>query len=57
MILRDANAERIISQEKYNYLRAEQLKVREQRGNLVRDEDQPLLPEQPLRPLPEPESR
>lgn len=43
-ILRDANAERTISQEKYNFLRAEQLQVRERRGNLVKDRDQPILP-------------
>ncbi len=45
VILRDANAENTISQEKYNFLRAEQLQVRERRGNMVRAEDQPLLPE------------
>ncbi len=44
VILRDANAENTISQEKYNFLRTEQLQVRERAGNLVRDEDQPLLP-------------
>jgi general secretion pathway protein D len=45
VILRDANAENTISQEKYNFLRTEQLQVRERAGNLVRDEDQPLLPQ------------
>lgn len=50
VILRDADAENTISQEKYNFLRAEQLQVRERRGNLVRDEEQPLLPVIPLRP-------
>jgi len=50
VILRDADAENTISQEKYNFLRTEQLQVRERRGNLVRDADQPLLPVIPLRP-------
>jgi general secretion pathway protein D len=58
VILRDANAENTISQEKYNFLRTEQLQVRERAGNLVRDEDQPLLPEvsTPV-PVAEPETR
>ncbi len=51
-ILRDANAENTISQEKYNFLRTEQLRARERRGNLVRDEDQPILPPPVLLPPP-----
>lgn len=51
-ILRDANAENTISQEKYNFLRTEQLQARERRGNLVRDEDQPTLPPPVLLPPP-----
>ena len=51
-ILRDANAENTISQEKYNFLRTEQLQARERRGNLVRDEDQPILPPPVLLPPP-----
>lgn len=53
VILRDANAENTISQEKYNFLRTEQLQVRERSGNLVRDEDQPLLPESSTATVPE----
>lgn len=53
VILRDANAENTISQEKYNFLRTEQLQVRERRGNMVRAEDQPLLPESSTAPAPE----
>jgi len=52
VILRDANAENTISQEKYNFLRTEQLQVREHRGNLVRDDEQPLLPPPGVPPLP-----
>lgn len=47
VILRDANAENAISQEKYNFLRAEQIQVRERRENMVKDHHQPLLPELP----------
>lgn len=50
VILRDADAENTISQEKYNFLRAEQLQVRERAGNLVRDADQPLLPADSSKP-------
>jgi general secretion pathway protein D len=58
VILRDANAENTISQEKYNFLRTEQLQVRERAGNLVRDEDQPLLPPVSVPvPIEEPEAR
>lgn len=46
-ILRDANAEQTISQEKYNFLRMEQLQARERRENLVPDSEQPLLPVSP----------
>jgi general secretion pathway protein D len=58
VILRDANAESIISQKKYSFLRSEQLQVRERAGNLVRDEDQPLLPELSApAPIKEPEAQ
>jgi general secretion pathway protein D len=49
MILRDAATEAAVSSEKYNFLRAEQLKMRENRELKFRDE-QPLLPELDLPP-------
>jgi len=51
VILRDADAESALSQEKYNFLRAEQIKAGENRENLIK-KDLPLLPELP--PLPAP---
>jgi general secretion pathway protein D len=45
IILRDAAAEASISNEKYNFLRAEQLRMRENRELKYRGELQPLLPE------------
>lgn len=50
-ILRDAETERVISQEKYNLLRAEQIDALENRDAMYRKEDMPLLPEwgEPLR--------
>jgi hypothetical protein len=46
MILRDAATEASVSSEKYNFLRAEQLRMRENRELEFR-EQQPLLPELP----------
>lgn len=46
IILRDAATEAAVSNEKYNFLRAEQLKMRENRELKFRDQ-QPLLPELP----------
>lgn len=49
VILRDADAESALSQEKYNFLRAEQIRAAGNRENLIK-KDLPLLPELP--PLP-----
>ena len=46
IILRDAATEAAVSNEKYNFLRAEQLKMRENRELKFR-EHQPVLPELP----------
>ncbi len=46
-ILRDAVTEAAVSSEKYNYLRAEQLQIRERAGSRIGGEQQPLLPELP----------
>jgi general secretion pathway protein D len=46
MILRDAATEAAVSNEKYNFLRAEQLQMRGNREMKFRG-DQPLLPELP----------
>lgn len=46
-ILRDAATEAAVSSEKYNYIRAEQLQIRERAGSRVGGEQQPLLPELP----------
>ncbi len=46
-ILRDANQEAILSQEKYNFLRAEQLRVNALPGNTTPERDQPLMPAAP----------
>jgi len=46
-ILRDAVAEATVSSEKYNYIRAEQIGVRERAGSRIGGEQQPLLPELP----------
>lgn len=46
-ILRDAITEASISSDKYNYLRAEQLRLREQEHSPFRRDRQPVLPEQP----------
>ena len=46
IILRDAATEAAVSNEKYNFLRAEQLKMRENRELKFRDQ-QPVLPELP----------
>lgn len=51
VILRDADAESALSQEKYNFLRAEQINAAGNRENLIK-KDLPLLPE--LSPLPAP---
>jgi len=57
-ILRDAETERVISQEKYNLLRAEQIEARSHRESMVREEQMPMLPEwgEPLRSDPRSES-
>ncbi len=57
-ILRDPETERVISQEKYNLLRAEQIQARENRESMIRDEDMPILQEwgQPLRADPRAEA-
>ena len=52
-ILRDANQESIISQEKYNFLRTEQLRVNALPGNLTPERDQPVLQVAPTSPLDE----
>ncbi|MBK6727175.1 MAG: type II secretion system secretin GspD [Xanthomonadales bacterium] len=52
-ILRDANQEAIISQEKYNFLRAEQLRVNALPGNTTPERDQPLLQVAPTSALEE----
>ena len=46
-ILRDAATEAAVSSEKYNYIRAEQLQIRERSGSRIGGEQQPLLPELP----------
>jgi general secretion pathway protein D len=47
-ILHDASMESAISNEKYNYMRAQQLEAREVEENLLPKQDQPVLPaEQP----------
>lgn len=43
-IARDANTERVLSSEKYNFMRAEQIKAREENSGLLPAEEQPLLP-------------
>lgn len=45
VILRDAAAEASVSNEKYNYLRAEQLQLRERMDGRVRGGGMPILPE------------
>jgi general secretion pathway protein D len=50
IILRDAATEAAVSSEKYNFLRAEQLKMRENRELKFR-EQQPVLPELPAQDL------
>ena len=52
-ILRDAHQESVISQEKYNFLRAEQLRVNALPGNMTPDREQPLMPAAPTTPLDE----
>jgi general secretion pathway protein D len=52
MILRDAATEASVSNEKYNFLRAEQLQMRENRELRFRDE-QPVLPALPPTPPPD----
>lgn len=44
-IMRDAFAEDVISSEKYNYLRAEQMRANERRNFLTPPEHMPILPE------------
>ncbi len=52
-ILRDAHQESVISQEKYNFLRAEQLRVNALPGNMTPERDQPRMPTAPTAPLDE----
>lgn len=47
-ILRDAATEAAVSSEKYNYIRTEQLRVRERSESRIGGEHQPLLPELPV---------
>jgi general secretion pathway protein D len=47
-ILRDANQETVLSQEKYNFLRAEQIRINDLPGNANPIGDQPLLKADPL---------
>jgi general secretion pathway protein D len=47
-ILRDADQEAIISQEKYNFLRVEQMRINALPGNTTPDHAQPMLPADPL---------
>ncbi|HWT14577.1 MAG TPA: type II secretion system protein GspD, partial [Patescibacteria group bacterium] len=49
-ILRDADHESVISQEKYNFLRAEQLRVNALPGNMTPERDQPVMPAAPTAP-------
>jgi len=44
-ILRDATTEASVSQEKYNYIRSEQLQMRENRETITPRGEQPMLPE------------
>jgi general secretion pathway protein D len=44
-ILRDAATEAAVSSDKYNFIRAQQLKARERRDSLTDPERQPLMPE------------
>jgi len=48
-ILRDAATEAAVSNERYNFIRAEQLRQREAGGSLTPRIEQPLLPERDLR--------
>lgn len=52
-ILRDAHHESVISQEKYNFLRAEQLRVNALPGNMTPERDRPVMPDVPTAPLDE----
>lgn len=64
VILRDGQAETAISGNRYNYIRGEQLRMRDQSDGLLKPEEKPVLPEldavpgpgviAPM-PLPEPE--
>lgn len=45
IIVRDAFSEEVVSSEKYNFLRAEQLRVREKASYLVPKETVPVMPE------------
>jgi general secretion pathway protein D len=44
-ILHDAATEAAVSQEKYNYIRTEQLMMRENRETITPRGEQPMLPE------------
>lgn len=52
IILRDAATEAAVSGEKYNFLRSEQLRMRENRELKYRGDNQPLLPPLPPAPIP-----
>lgn len=45
VILRDGNAETAISGNRYNYIRGEQLRMRDQSDGLLQPEEKPVLPE------------
>lgn len=44
IILRDAITESALSSDKYNFIRGEQIKIRERAGSRIAGENQPLLP-------------
>jgi general secretion pathway protein D len=52
-ILRDRATEMAVSGEKYNFIRAEQLKARERSDKLTRPQDHAVLPELPEKPAQE----
>lgn len=52
VILRDGEAGTVISGHRYNYIRGEQLRVREQSDGLLQPEEKPVLPELEALPAP-----
>ena len=51
-ILHDATMEAAISNEKYNYMRTQQIEAREVRENMLSPEEHPVLPAEPVAPMP-----